>query len=54
MIARQKLRPGVPHAGKTVTVVIEKTCFRVLHGEVEISTRPTKGDRVTRYRADTR
>ncbi|MEU6768121.1 IS481 family transposase [Streptomyces sp. NPDC046853] len=37
-VARQKLRPGIAHAGKTVTVVIEETCFRVLDGDVEIST----------------
>jgi transposase InsO family protein len=54
VVARQKLRPGVAHAGKTVTVVIEETCFRVLDGEVEISTHPRKGDPVTRYRADAR
>ncbi|CAM4395006.1 integrase core domain-containing protein [Nocardiopsis rhodophaea] len=53
-IARQKLRPGVAHAGKTVTVVIEETCFRVLDGEVEISTHAGKGGPVTRYVADTR
>ncbi|WP_432164666.1 IS481 family transposase [Streptomyces sp. bgisy031] len=29
-VARQRIRPGVAHAGKTVTVVIEETCFRVL------------------------
>ncbi|PBC75979.1 hypothetical protein BX265_0675 [Streptomyces sp. TLI_235] len=41
-VAGQKLRPGVAHAGKTVTVVIEETCFRVLDGDVEISTTPEK------------
>ncbi|MET9419106.1 IS481 family transposase, partial [Streptomyces klenkii] len=53
-IARQKLRPGIAHAGKTVTVVIEETCFRVLDGEVEISTHPRKGSPVTRYITDAR
>ncbi|WP_432190643.1 IS481 family transposase [Streptomyces sp. Tue6028] len=41
-VARQKLRPGIAHAGKTVTVIIEETCFRVLDGDVEISTHPRK------------
>ncbi|MET8832001.1 hypothetical protein ABZX40_39130 [Streptomyces sp. NPDC004610] len=53
-VARQGLRPGVAHAGKTITVVIEETCFRVLDREVEISAHPRKGDPVTRYRADAR
>lgn len=38
----------------TVTVVIEETCFRVLDGEVEISTHPLKNGPVTRYIADPR
>ncbi|MEU6190782.1 IS481 family transposase [Nocardia sp. NPDC047038] len=53
-VAGQKLRPGIAHAGKTVTVVIEETCFRVLDGEVEISTHPRKGGQVTRYIAGSR
>ncbi|MFI0451249.1 hypothetical protein [Actinomadura sp. 6N118] len=53
-IARQKLRPGIAHAGKTVTVIIEETCFRVLDGDVEISTHPRKGGPVTRYITDSR
>jgi hypothetical protein len=53
-IARQKLRPGIAHAGKTVTVIIEETCFRVLDGDVEISTHPRKGGPVTRYMTDSR
>lgn len=53
-VAGQKLRPGVAHAGKTVTVVIEETCFRVLDGDVEVSTHPRKGGPVTRYVADSR
>ncbi|MEV8529816.1 IS481 family transposase [Streptomyces sp. NPDC052000] len=54
VVARHKLRPGIAHAGKTVTVVIEETCFRVLDGEVEISTHPLKGGPVTRYIAGPR
>ncbi|WP_408055396.1 IS481 family transposase [Streptomyces paludis] len=53
-VARQKLRPGIAHAGKSVTVVIEETCFRVLDGEVEISTHPRKGGAVLRFIADSR
>ncbi|MBP0456066.1 hypothetical protein [Streptomyces montanisoli] len=54
VVARHKLRPGIAHAGKTVTVVIEETCFRVLDGEFEISTHPLKGGPATRYVADPR
>ncbi|GAA4982775.1 hypothetical protein [Kitasatospora paranensis] len=46
--------PGVAHAGKTVTVVIEDTCLRVLDGDVEISTHPRRGGPVARYIADFR
>ncbi|MFD4811789.1 hypothetical protein, partial [Streptomyces sp. NPDC058418] len=53
VVARHKLRPGVAYAGNIVTVVIEETCFRVLDGEVEISTHPLKGP-ITRYIADPR
>ncbi|MFI6396218.1 hypothetical protein [Nonomuraea sp. NPDC050540] len=42
------------HAGKTVTVVIEETCFRVLDGDVEISTHARNGGHVSRYVADSR
>lgn len=37
MVARQRLRIGRTHAGKTVTILIEDTHFRVLHGDEELS-----------------
>ncbi|MFI0805661.1 Transposase InsO and inactivated derivatives [Amycolatopsis lurida] len=42
MVAGQRLRVGRPHAGKTVTVVIEDTVFRVLHNDIELSTHARK------------
>jgi hypothetical protein len=40
MVARQRLRVGRVHAGKTVTIPIEDTHFRVLDGDEELSTHP--------------
>ncbi|WP_297547871.1 hypothetical protein [Amycolatopsis sp.] len=37
MVARQRLRIGRTHAGKIVTIVIEDTHFRVLHGDEELA-----------------
>lgn len=37
MVATQMLKLGARHAGKTVTVIIEDTHFRILHGEEEIA-----------------
>ncbi|MFC3452708.1 IS481 family transposase [Amycolatopsis speibonae] len=42
MVAGQRLRVGRPHAGKTVTIVIEDTVFRVLHNDIELSTHTRK------------
>ncbi|WP_204054148.1 IS481 family transposase, partial [Microbispora rosea] len=42
MVARQALKLGPRHAGKLVTVVIEDTHFRILHGEEEIAIKPRK------------
>ena len=42
MVAKQFIKLGPRHAGKIVTVVIEDTHFRVLHGEEEIAVRPRK------------
>ncbi|MFE6052500.1 hypothetical protein ACFQ6N_17235 [Kitasatospora sp. NPDC056446] len=42
MVANQRLRVGASHAGKTVTIVIEDTVFRVLDGDVELSVHPRK------------
>ena len=39
MVANQRLKLGKRNAGKLVTVVIEDTCFRVLHGEEELAVR---------------
>jgi hypothetical protein len=40
MVACQRLRVGRVHAGKTVTILIEDTHFRVLDGDEELSTHP--------------
>ena len=37
MVARQRLRIGRAHAGKTITVIAEDTSFRVLDGEHELT-----------------
>ncbi|MDP9847003.1 IS481 family transposase [Streptosporangium lutulentum] len=42
MVAKQAIKLGSRHAGKLVTVVIEDTHFRILHGEEEIAVRPRK------------
>jgi hypothetical protein len=42
MVAGQFIKVGPRHAGKLVTVVIEDTHFRVLHGEEELAVRPRK------------
>lgn len=42
MVAGQRLRVGRTHAGKTVTVVIDDTVFRVLHNDIELSTHTRK------------
>ena len=38
MVARHRLRIGRAHAGKTITVIAEDTCFRVLDGDHELTT----------------
>jgi transposase InsO family protein len=40
MVAGQRLRVGRVHAGKTVTIVVEDTYYRVLHEDEELSTHP--------------
>ncbi len=42
MVANQSIRLGPRHAGKIVTVVVEDTHLRVLHGEEEIAVRPRR------------
>ncbi|MFI6494087.1 hypothetical protein [Streptomyces sp. NPDC050564] len=42
MINGQFIKLGPRHAGKIVTVVIEDTHYRILHGEDELAVRPSK------------
>jgi hypothetical protein len=42
MIANQPIKLGPRHAGKLVTVVIEDTHFRILHGDQELAIKPRK------------
>lgn len=42
MVAGQGIKPGLRHRGEIVTVVIEDTHLRILHGEEEIAVRPPK------------
>jgi len=52
MVARQQIRVGRTHAGKTVTIVVEDTHLRVLHNGEEMSLHPRTTHRpVTRFRA---
>ena len=37
MVTRQRIRVGRTYAGKTVTILIEDTCLRVLHNGEELS-----------------
>src|SRR5690606_21156281 len=40
MVNKQFIKLGPRHAGKLVTVVIEDTHYRILHGEEELAIRP--------------
>ncbi|WP_345744280.1 IS481 family transposase [Streptomyces sp. ODS28] len=42
MVGGQRLKLGRANAGKIVTVVIEDTYFRILHGEEELATKPRR------------
>jgi hypothetical protein len=42
MVTRQSIKLRPRHAGKLVTVVIEDTHLRILHGEEELAIRPRK------------
>ncbi len=42
MVNKQPMKLGPRHAGKLVTVIIEDTCYRVLHGEEELAVKPRK------------
>jgi transposase InsO family protein len=52
MVTRQQLRVGRTHAGKTVTIHVEDTHFRVVHDGEQLSLHPRTEQRpVTRWRA---
>jgi hypothetical protein len=36
------MKLGPRHAGKLVTVIIEDTCYRVLHGDEELAVKPRR------------
>jgi transposase InsO family protein len=42
MVSRQPIKLGHRHAGKLVTVIIEDTHFRILHGEEELAIKPRR------------
>jgi hypothetical protein len=42
LVAGQRIKLGPRHRGKLVTVVVEDTYLRVLHGEEEIAVRPRR------------
>ena len=42
MINKQHIKLGPRHAGKLVTVVIEDTHYRILHGDEELAVRPRR------------
>ena len=42
MVAKQSIKLGPRHAGKLVTVIVEDTHLRVIHGEEEIAVRPRR------------
>ena len=52
MVTRQRLRVGRAHAGKTVTIFVEDTHFRVVYEGQELAIHPRKEQRqVARWRA---
>ncbi len=42
MVTKQPIKLGPRHAGKLVTVIIEDTSYRILHGEEELAVKPRK------------
>jgi transposase InsO family protein len=42
MVNKQPIKLGPRHAGKLVTVIIEDTCYRILHGEEELAIKPRR------------
>jgi transposase InsO family protein len=54
MVATQKIHPGMIHAGKTVTVICENNCFRVVIDSETAAVVPrTTSSEVHRYKANT-
>ncbi|MGW4370956.1 IS481 family transposase [Nocardia takedensis] len=50
MVAGQGIKLGPRHRGKIVTVVVEDTHLRILHGDEEIAVRPRKSQKpITRF-----
>jgi hypothetical protein len=45
VVNKQFMKLGPSHAGKLVTVIIEDTCYRVLHGEEETIVKSRKDTR---------
>ncbi len=52
-VCRQRVHVGLPHAGKTVTVEVDDTCFRILdQHETMLTVVPrTNTEEVTRFKA---
>jgi transposase InsO family protein len=52
-VCRQRVHVGLPHAGKTVTVEVDDTCFRILdqHDTMLTVVPRTNTEEVTRYKA---
>jgi hypothetical protein len=42
VVNKQPMKLGPRHAGKLVTVIIEDTCYRILHAEEELAVTPRK------------
>ena len=42
MVNKQPIKLGARNAGKLVTVIIEDTHFRILHGEEELAIKPRR------------
>jgi hypothetical protein len=42
MVNRQPIKLGPRHAGKLVTVIIEDTHYRILHGDEELAIKPRR------------
>ena len=42
MVNKQPMKLGPRHAGLVNTVIIEDTCYRILHGEEELAVKPRK------------